>query len=115
MNHHEPFIHPFRGYNNNNNNDDSQPNNIKNPTYIFDYLATITCLNCYSVNLATGTQNLFTGAKLVAIFIVVVGGIVRIAQGQIGFVYGAFDGTKTSFSDIATAFYSKSQKFISYK
>lgn len=64
-------------------------------------------MNCYSVNLATGTQNLFTGAKLVAIFIVVVGGLIRIAQGQVDFVYNAFEGSKTSFSDIATAFYSK--------
>lgn len=69
-------------------------------------IVTITFLNCYSVNLATGTQNLFTGAKLVAIFIVVVGGLVRLAQGQARpLEAGLFEGSKTSFSDIATAFY----------
>lgn len=67
---------------------------------------TITYLNCYSVNLATGTQNLFTGAKLIAIFIVVVGGLVRIFQGEVKYISSGFEGSKTSFSDIATAFYS---------
>lgn len=68
-------------------------------------IVTITYLNCYSVNLATGTQNLFTGAKLIAIFIVVVGGVVRIAQGEIKHLSSGFKGSKTSISDIATAFY----------
>lgn len=64
-------------------------------------------MNCYSVNLATGTQNLFTGAKLIAIFIVITGGLVRIAQGEVKYISSGFEGSKSSFSDIATAFYSK--------
>lgn len=69
---------------------------------------TITYLNCFSVNLATGTQNLFTGAKLVAIFIVVVGGLYRLLQGESQLdLAQAFDGSKMSFSDLATAFYSE--------
>lgn len=70
-------------------------------------VVTITYLNCYSVNLATGTQNLFTGAKLIAIFIVVAGGVLRIAQGEVKYISSGFEGSKTSFSDIATAFYSE--------
>lgn len=68
---------------------------------------TITYLNCYSVNLATGTQNLFTGAKLIAIFIIVFVGVLRICQGEIKYISSGFEGSKSSFSDIATAFYSK--------
>lgn len=70
-------------------------------------LVTITYLNCYSVNLATGTQNLFTGAKLIAIFIIVFVGLLRISQGEIKHLASGFEGSKTTFSDIATAFYSK--------
>lgn len=50
---------------------------------------------------------MFTGAKLVAIFIVVAGGVVRIAQGEVKYISSGFAGSKTSFSDIATAFYSE--------
>lgn len=74
---------------------------------------TITYLNCYSVNLATGTQNLFTGAKLIAIFIVVVGGLIRIVKGEVTFMAKPFAGTSTSFSDLATAFYSKYRNYFS--
>lgn len=70
-------------------------------------------MNCYSVNLATGTQNLFTGAKLVAIFIVVVGGLMRIFQGEVKYISAGFDGSKLGISDLATAFYSKSSELIS--
>lgn len=72
-----------------------------------DHAVTITYLNCYSVNLATGTQNLFTGAKLIAIFIVVAGGLVRIFQGETKYISTGFEGSKTTFSDMATAFYSE--------
>lgn len=64
------------------------------------------------MNLATGTQNLFTGAKLIAIFIVVAGGVVRIVQGETTYISSGFESSKTSFSDIATAFYSKYASFI---
>jgi hypothetical protein len=84
-------------------NQQQQPRNVN----VNRKPVTITYLNCYSVRLATGTQNLFTGAKLVAIFIVVVGGVVRIAQGEVKYLASGFEGTKTSFSDIATAFYSE--------
>lgn len=66
---------------------------------------TITYLNCYSVNLATGTQNLFTAAKMIAIFIVIIGGLIKICQGETKYISTGFEGSKATFSDIATAFY----------
>ena len=39
-------------------------------------------INCYSVNLATGVQNVFTAAKLVAILIIICGGAYKLAEGK---------------------------------
>ncbi|RWS26928.1 b(0:+)-type amino acid transporter 1-like protein [Leptotrombidium deliense] len=69
-------------------------------------IATITFLNCYSVSLATGTQNIFTAAKLVAIIIIVIGGLILLINGETQNISKGFDGSKFSISDIATAFYS---------
>lgn len=40
-------------------------------------------INCYSVNLATGVQNVFTAAKLVAILIVIIGGLYKLVEGTL--------------------------------
>ncbi|KAJ9588006.1 hypothetical protein L9F63_028185, partial [Diploptera punctata] len=45
-------------------------------------IAVILFINCYSVNLATGVQNVFTAAKLVAILIVICGGAYKLAEGK---------------------------------
>lgn len=39
-------------------------------------------VNCYSVNLATSVQNVFTAAKLVAVLIVILGGAYKILDGN---------------------------------
>jgi len=67
---------------------------------------TITYLNCHSVNLATGTQNVFTLAKLLAIIVIVIGGAVSLFQGQTEHISTGFEGSKWALADIATAFYS---------
>lgn len=67
---------------------------------------TITYLNCHSVSLATGTQNVFTAAKLIAIIIIVIGGLIVIFNGETQYITKGFEGSHFSFSDIATAFYS---------
>lgn len=67
---------------------------------------TITYVNCYSVNLATSTQNVFTAAKLLAIIIIVIGGFVSLLQGNVEHISKGFQGSSTSIADIATAFYS---------
>lgn len=41
----------------------------------------ITTVNCLSVKLAAFVQNFFTAAKLLIIFVIVVAGIVMVAQG----------------------------------
>ncbi|XP_069159597.1 b(0,+)-type amino acid transporter 1 isoform X6 [Procambarus clarkii] len=66
----------------------------------------ITFINSYSVNLATRVQNVFTAAKLVAILIIVVGGMVKLGQGNTQYLATGFHGSTKSFGDIATAFYS---------
>lgn len=43
----------------------------------------ILVVNCYSVNLATCVQNVFTAAKLVAVLIIISGGMYKLAQGEI--------------------------------
>lgn len=73
---------------------------------ITKYVVTITYVNCYSVNLATSTQNIFTAAKLLAIIIIICGGIVHIFQGHTEYISKGFEGSKYEISDIATAFYS---------
>ena len=42
----------------------------------------ILAVNCYSVNLATNVQNIFTAAKLVAIAIIVCGGAYKLIIGN---------------------------------
>ncbi|KAK7076555.1 b(0,+)-type amino acid transporter 1 [Halocaridina rubra] len=66
----------------------------------------ITFINSYSVTLATKVQNIFTAAKLLAILIIIIGGIVKMAQGYTDHLATGFEGSTDSFGDIATAFYS---------
>lgn len=47
----------------------------------------ILAVNCYSVNLATNVQNIFTAAKLVAIAIIVCGGAYKLILGNASFIY----------------------------
>ena len=45
-------------------------------------LGLITFINCFSVKLATKVQNIFTAAKLVAIAIIIAGGLYMIGIGK---------------------------------
>ncbi|XP_043254275.1 b(0,+)-type amino acid transporter 1 isoform X2 [Colletes gigas] len=69
----------------------------------------ILLVNCYSVNLATGVQNAFTAAKLIAILVVIAGGSYKLIQGNTQHLKGAFDmidGNNTvNIGRLATAFY----------
>ncbi|XP_044258522.1 b(0,+)-type amino acid transporter 1 isoform X1 [Tribolium madens] len=62
-------------------------------------------VNCYSVNLATSVQNVFTAAKLVAVFIVIAGGTYKMFEGNTQHLREPFRGTRSSVGNIATAFY----------
>ncbi|XP_015113694.1 b(0,+)-type amino acid transporter 1 [Diachasma alloeum] len=69
----------------------------------------ILLVNCYSVNLATGVQNAFTAAKLIAILVVIAGGTWSLAKGNTQHLNGAFQpmdgGDLVNVGRLATAFY----------
>ncbi|XP_063974025.1 b(0,+)-type amino acid transporter 1 [Diachasmimorpha longicaudata] len=69
----------------------------------------ILLINCYSVNLATGVQNAFTAAKLIAILVVIAGGTWSLAKGNTQHLSGAFQpmdgGDLINVGRLATAFY----------
>ncbi|CAH1173450.1 unnamed protein product [Phaedon cochleariae] len=68
-------------------------------------MVVILYVNCYSVNLATSVQNVFTAAKLVAVLIVVLGGAYKMFEGHTQHLMEPFKNTKFSIGNIATAFY----------
>lgn len=49
---------------------------------LFSFTVMILAVNCYSVNLATNVQNIFTAAKLVAVAIIVCGGAYKLILGN---------------------------------
>ncbi|GBM49752.1 b(0,+)-type amino acid transporter 1 [Araneus ventricosus] len=65
----------------------------------------ITFINCYSVKMATTMNNVLTVVKLLAIAIVVLVGAYMLYQGHYQHLITGFEGTRTSFSDLACAFY----------
>ncbi|XP_065678724.1 b(0,+)-type amino acid transporter 1 [Hydra vulgaris] len=65
----------------------------------------IVFVNCSSVRWATTIQVIFTAAKLIAILILIITGLVRLGQGFNGSFTNAFEGTSESISDIGYAFY----------
>lgn len=50
-------------------------------------------------------QNIFTTAKMIAVLIVICGGIYKMAQGNTQHLQNAFDGKVPAVGAIATAFY----------
>ncbi|XP_057657979.1 b(0,+)-type amino acid transporter 1 isoform X2 [Diorhabda carinulata] len=68
-------------------------------------MVVILYINCYSVNLATSVQNVFTAAKLVAVLIVVLGGAYKMIEGNTQHLKEPFKNTQYSIGNIATAFY----------
>ncbi|KAI8429758.1 hypothetical protein MSG28_000305 [Choristoneura fumiferana] len=66
----------------------------------------ILAVNCYSVNLATNVQNIFTAAKLVAIAIIVCGGAYKLILGNTRHLQEPnFSSSTATLGNIATAFY----------
>ncbi|KAK7793926.1 hypothetical protein R5R35_011856 [Gryllus longicercus] len=68
-------------------------------------IAVILLINCYSVTLATSVQNVFTTAKLGAVLIIICGGAYKLAEGNTQHLRDPFVGTKATFGNIATGFY----------
>uniref|UniRef100_A0A4W5RX77 Solute carrier family 7 member 9 n=1 Tax=Hucho hucho TaxID=62062 RepID=A0A4W5RX77_9TELE len=65
----------------------------------------IVLVNCLSVKLASYVQNFFTVAKLLIILVIIVAGIVLLAQGNTENLSNPFEGASTSFGSIGLAFY----------
>lgn len=65
----------------------------------------LTVVNCYSVKLAARIQVIFTAAKLLAIGVIIVGGLVHIAKGNTEILETGFEGTSVQPGKIAIAFY----------
>ncbi|XP_066249312.1 large neutral amino acids transporter small subunit 1 [Euwallacea similis] len=64
----------------------------------------LTFVNCYDVRWATRVQDVFTYAKLVALFIIIAAGIYQLYKGQTS--HFSFDNTKSEVTSLALSFYS---------
>lgn len=70
------------------------------------FLMLLLCaINCYSVDLATHIQVIFTLAKIIALCIIIVGGIVRICQGYTEHLSTGFEGTETDVGLVILGLY----------
>nr|CAD7258620.1 unnamed protein product [Timema shepardi] len=69
-------------------------------------LGLMTYINFMSVKLFVRVQNVFTGCKLLACVIVILGGIYELCIGNVNNLSQGFEGSSTSAKDIALAFYS---------
>ncbi|XP_063078334.1 b(0,+)-type amino acid transporter 1-like [Engraulis encrasicolus] len=69
------------------------------------FIMLISLVNSLSVRLANYVQNFFTAAKLFIIFIIVVSGIIFLAQGNTQNLSKGIEGATTSFGNIGLAFY----------
>uniref|UniRef100_A0A670ZFZ2 Zmp:0000001267 n=1 Tax=Pseudonaja textilis TaxID=8673 RepID=A0A670ZFZ2_PSETE len=65
----------------------------------------LTLVNCLSVRLAMSMMNIFTAAKLLALLVIAVGGLVLLAQGQTHSFQDAFQNTNMEAGAIGIAFY----------
>ena len=56
--------------------------NFPSPIHVLLFVVTIAVVNCIDTTLAARMQVFFTGAKLIALMIIVVGGLIRLGQGK---------------------------------
>ncbi|XP_074646049.1 b(0,+)-type amino acid transporter 1-like isoform X2 [Tubulanus polymorphus] len=69
-------------------------------------ILTVSSINAYSIRLAARVQVVFTIAKVIALIIIAVGGIVKMAQGNTQYLAEGFKDSSTNPTSIALAFYS---------
>ncbi|CAG9760167.1 unnamed protein product [Ceutorhynchus assimilis] len=67
-------------------------------------ICVLTFVNCYDVKWATRVQDVFTYAKLLALFIIIAAGIYQLCQGH--YAHFTFTNTKTEVTSLALSFYS---------
>ena len=51
-------------------------------TYVYIFAVLLVFLNCYSATASNKVQIFFTGAKLLALVIIIIGGFVKLGQGE---------------------------------
>ncbi|NXA37593.1 BAT1 protein, partial [Eudromia elegans] len=65
----------------------------------------LTIINCLNVKLVTSIMNIFTAAKLLALLMIAVGGLVLLAQGHTQSFQNGFQNTTAGIAPIGVAFY----------
>ncbi|XP_004600760.1 B(0,+)-type amino acid transporter 1 [Sorex araneus] len=65
----------------------------------------ITAVNAFSVRLGSYVQNVFTAAKLVIVAIIIISGLVLLAQGNTKNFENSFEGANLNMGSIGLAFY----------
>ncbi|XP_040204470.1 b(0,+)-type amino acid transporter 1-like isoform X1 [Rana temporaria] len=65
----------------------------------------LSIINCLNVRLSASLMNFFTAAKLIALLIITVGGMVFLAKGNTQVFQNAFENTAVGFGPVGVAFY----------
>ncbi|XP_062583996.1 b(0,+)-type amino acid transporter 1-like [Saccostrea cucullata] len=72
---------------------------------LLSLMVTLAIVNCWDTKLAASVQVFFTAAKLIALFIIVIGGLVWLGKGEVETLQTGFEGSTNSPSAVALAFY----------
>ncbi|XP_072263595.1 b(0,+)-type amino acid transporter 1-like [Pyxicephalus adspersus] len=65
----------------------------------------LSIINCLNVRLSAAIINIFTAAKLMVLLVIIVGGMVLLAQGNTHVFQNAFENTAVGFGPVGVAFY----------
>lgn len=68
-------------------------------------ITVLTFINCWNVRWATKVQDVFTAAKIIALFIIIIAGMVQLCMGKTQNFENSFKGSTTNPGDIALALY----------
>lgn len=66
----------------------------------------LTFVNCYDVKWSTRVQDVFTYAKLLALVLIIITGIVQLCRGEVEYYKDPFEHTEMNFAKASLGFYS---------